>query len=160
MNRAWTGTITVFHTLLVIAIAGMLNACGQGSGPAVDTAAEAAKIMALESEWSDRFGQGDIDYIVDLHAADGIQMPPNAEAVVGSEALRAAWQGMHDTEGLSVSWESSAAFVSASGDMAWDYGKASLTSPDGKTTPMKYLVVWTRVGDEWKVAADMFNANE
>ena len=150
----------VVATLAVIGMAAGLAACGQGSAPAVDTAAEAAKIMALESEWSDRFGQGDIDYIVDLHASNGIQMPPNAESVVGSEALRAAWQGMYDTEGLSVSWESSAAFVSASGDMAWDYGKASMTSPDGKTTPMKYLVVWTREGGEWKVAADMFNANE
>ena len=156
LRRLWPST----QVFAVVCLTGGLVACQDSTGPVIDTTAEAAKIMELESEWSNKFGQGDIDWIVKLHASDGRQLPPGAESVVGSDALRAAWQGMYDTEGLEASWQSTAAFVSTSGDMAYDYGTASLTSPDGKTTPMKYLDVWTRVGDEWKVAADMFNANE
>jgi ketosteroid isomerase-like protein len=125
----------------------------------VDTAAEAEAIMALDREWSSAAEEGDLESVMSIHAADAIQMPPNAAPVVGAEALRAAWEGMINTDGLSVSWEPTAAFVSASGDMAWDYGTATLTSPDGTTTPMKYLVVWKRENGEWKVAADIFNAN-
>jgi ketosteroid isomerase-like protein len=44
--------------------------------------------------------------------------------------------------------------------MAYDYGTASMTFPDGAVQSMKYLVVWVREDGEWKVAADMFNANE
>ena len=128
-------------------------------GPAVDTAAEAETIMSLEREWSTKFGEGDLDYIVNLHATDAIQLPPNADPIVGAAALRAAWEGMINTDGLTVTWEPTAAFVSASGDMAWDYGTASLTTPDGVTAPMKYMVVWVRRDGEWKVAADMFNAS-
>ena len=44
--------------------------------------------------------------------------------------------------------------VSASGDMAWDYGTATVTTPDGVTTPMQYLVVWV---DDRKSATPSFD---
>ena len=69
------------------------------------------------------------------------------------------WQGMADTEGLSLSWHSIRAFVSDSGDMAWDYGKGKLTSPDGLVQDVKYVVVWHRIDGEWKIVMDMFSPN-
>jgi ketosteroid isomerase-like protein len=147
-----------------ILAAPLLASCYADTGgtaqPAVDTAAEAQAIMALEREWSSRFGEGDIDYIMSIHAANPVQLPPGAELVAGAEALRAAWQGMIDTEGLTASWEPTEAHVSTSGDMAYDIGTAMLTTPDGTVQAMKYMVVWVREDGEWKVAADMFNANE
>ena len=126
--------------------------------PAVDVAAEAAAIMQLEGDWSAMFGAGDVDAIMNLHAADAVQLPPGGEAVVGHAALRAAWEGMAAVEGLEVTWEPTAAFVSPDGNMAYDYGTSLMTTPDG-TVPGKYLVVWVKVDGEWKVAADMFNSN-
>jgi ketosteroid isomerase-like protein len=134
-------------------------ACGY-TEQAVDTSAEESAIMTLESEWSDRFGADDVDWIVALHAEGAVQLPPQAPLVSGSEALRAAWAGMAGAEGLEISWSSTMAKVAPSGDMAYDYGTATMTTPDGVAHPMKYLVVWVRVDGEWKVAADMFNANE
>lgn len=134
-------------------------ACGYVD-QAVDTAAEERAIMALESEWSERAAADDVGWIMGIHAEDAVQLPPQAPLVSGSEDLRAAWEGMTGTEGLEVSWTSTFARVAPSGDMAYDYGMATLTTPDGVTHPMKYLVVWVRVDGEWKVAADMFNANE
>lgn len=126
--------------------------------PAVDVAAEAATIMNLEREWSAMFGAGDVDAIMNLHAADAVQLPPGGVPVVGDAALRAAWEGMAAVEGLEVMWESTAAIVSQDGNMAYDYGTTSMTTADG-TVPGKYLVVWVKVDGEWKVAADMFNSN-
>ena len=51
--------------------------------PAVDVAAEAATIMELKREWSAFFGARDVDAIMNLHAADAVQLPPGMEAVVG-----------------------------------------------------------------------------
>jgi ketosteroid isomerase-like protein len=132
-----------------------LVAC-QGQQAAVDTAAEAAAIMALEREWSAKFQEKDIDWIVNLHATNGRQFPPNAEPVVGREALRAQWAAMG---ALDASWEPTEAHVSASGDMAYDFGIATINTPEGPTQS-KYLVVWTREDGEWKVAVDMFSPNQ
>jgi uncharacterized protein (TIGR02246 family) len=127
--------------------------------PVVDIAAEEAAIMELEREWSAMFGARDVDAILNLHAADAVQLPPGMEPVIGQEALRAAWEGFATLEGFDVSWEPTAAHVSPDGNMAYDYGTSSMTLPDGTVQNGKYLVVWVKVDGEWKVAADMFNSN-
>ena len=144
----------------------LVSACAQPPAepvaepePAFDAAAEAEVIMALERQWSEKFGADDVDWIMDLHTDDAWQLPPNAEPITGAEGMRAAWEGMAFAEGLEISWEPTLAKVSASGDMAWDMGSATITNPDGSVVPAKYLVVWTREDGRWKVAADMFSPN-
>ena len=101
---------------LAIAVVALV-ACEGGSQEAAvsDPAVEAAAIMALQAEWSAKFQEQDLEWIVNLHATDGRQFPPNAEPVVGHEALRAQWEALF---ALDISWESAEAHVSASGDMA------------------------------------------
>lgn len=118
-----------------------------------------AEIMELSREWSRRVGQGDVEWTVDLHAANGRVMPPDAEPAVGPEAVGAFWRGMLGTEGLSVSWEPSEVHVSSSGDMAYEVGTYEMTLPDGSADDGKYTVVWVKEGGEWKVAVDMFSSN-
>jgi ketosteroid isomerase-like protein len=113
---------------------------------------------APSREWSDRFQAKDIDWIIELHWDDARQLPPGAPAVVGGEALRAAWQKMADTEGLTLKWEPTHADVS--GDLAYDVGKGALTTPDGVTRPVKYVVVWERRGGQWRILVDMSNRDE
>ena len=48
-------------------------------------------------------------------------------------------------------------FISSSGDMAYDYGRATTTLADGTVVEGSYLVVWTKEDGEWKAAADIFN---
>ena len=88
----------------------------------------------------------------------GVQLPEGMGPVVGQEALRASWDAFAAMEDFDVSWEPTAAFVSPDGNMAYDYGTTSATTPDG-TVPGKYLVVWVKVDGEWKVAADIFNSS-
>ncbi|MCH7920894.1 MAG: DUF4440 domain-containing protein [Planctomycetes bacterium] len=116
--------------------------------------------MDLDRSWVADFAEGDIEGIMSYHATNAIQMPPGAPPVVGAEAVRAAWQGMIDTEGLEATWEPTEVIVAPSGDMAYDYGTLTLTMPDGTVAPMKYAVVWVRESGEWKVAVDMFNSSE
>ena len=124
-----------------------------------DAAAESQVILAIEREWTERLAADDVDWIVDLHAEGAWQLPPGAEPITGTEALREAWEAMALTEGLEITWEPTVARVSQSGDMAYDLGGATITNPDGSEVPAKYLVVWVREGGRWKVAADMFSPN-
>lgn len=115
--------------------------------------------MDLEREWARRFQQKDVDWIVNLFAEDGQQFAPGIDPVVGKEALRTAWETLANTDGLELTWEPTAAHVAASGEMAYDYGTATLKTPDGRIRPAKYVAVWTRRDGTWRVTMDMFNAN-
>lgn len=151
-------SISAWIMLVAVALVACQTGSREGAGAemAIDSAAEAAAIMALEREWSAKFQEQDLEWIVNLHATNGRQMPPNAESVVGHEALRTQWQAMF---ALDASWEPTEAHVSASGDMAYDFGTTTINTPDG-SVPGKYLVVWVRENGEWKVAADMFSSNQ
>ena len=146
--------------LVIAALAlGVCQGCSQQGAvaeAATNTTVEAEAIMALERQWSAKFQEKDMEWILNLHAQDGRQMPPNAAPVVGHEALRAAWEGMSE---LDASWESTEAHVAASGDMAYDIGTVTINTPEGPI-PAKYVVVWVRQDGEWKVAVDMFSNNQ
>ena len=137
-------------------LAVLLLAFGCSASPPSVDGTEA--IMALEREWSDRFQAKDVAWVAAHHWSDAQQFPPGAPAVVGGEAIRGAWQTMVDTEGLSLKWEPS--FAKVSGDLAYDVGKGTHTSPDGVTRQVKYVVVWERRDGEWKIAADIFNFDD
>lgn len=124
-----------------------------------NTVTETKVILSLEREWCRKLKEKNVDWIVNLFADDGRQFPPGAEPVVGPKALSDAWKSMANTKGFEILWESTEAHVSASGDMAYDFGIGTIRTPDGKTQAAKYLVVWVRQDGEWKVAVDMFNTN-
>lgn len=145
------------HAYVALALAALLAVTG--AARAEEKSAEDI-VLSLEREWAKRFAESDVDWIVAAHAPDGRQFPPGAPPVVGLEAIRASWQGMADTKGFKLSWEPTQAFVSESGDMAWDYGTGRQTSPDGVIVEVKYVVIWHRVDGQWKVMMDMFSPNE
>lgn len=138
---------------------------GQAAGEApagaasADPQAERRAVMDLDREWSARAGQGDVSWIANLHAQDARTLPPNAEPVVGREAIRSFWRDLSSTEGLSLSWQPDGARVSDGADMAYSWGSYTMRLPDGAEDRGKYLAVWVREAGDWKVAADMFNSN-
>ncbi len=140
----------------------LLAACGgsgEGGMDAVDTALEAEAIMELDLEWAQRYADRDMDWIAAVHAQNAVLLAPGGDRLDGRAAIRAFWQDILPEAFPETTWEPVMAKVSADGEMAYVYGTASGVTPDGTTVPMKYLEVWVKVDGEWKVAADMFNAN-
>jgi len=117
------------------------------------------EIMELEREWCRRVQIGDVDWIMDHFASNGKQFPPGSNVVEGKDALREAWNVLCLTEGLELSFEPTEAHVANSNDMAYVHGTANLTTPDGNRQSAKYVIVWVKEDDEWKIAADIFNMN-
>lgn len=152
-----------------LAVVGCQQPAQQGGAEkatAVDSAAIAQaeeRIHQLNEGWVQAVAQGDTAAIVNLYAEDGRLMPPGQESVVGHEALRNAWAGlisMTDT----LTFSSDVLEVSPSAAMAYDIGTYRLvrTTPEGEQARDrgKYVVVWEKVGGEWKVAADIFNSSQ
>lgn len=120
------------------------------------------RIRALDVAWGEAVARRDLDALVGLYAADGAVLWQGEPAHVGSDAIRAAWQTMLKTAGLALTFTPDRIDVSESGDMASDFGKVTMAqdTPAGRQTMVaKYLVVWKRVGDDWKVFYDSYNTS-
>jgi ketosteroid isomerase-like protein len=130
--------------------------------PTADLAAEEAAIRELDRRWVERVAARDVDWIVDLYAPQGRLLAPNAPPAVGHGAVRGAWQGIISIPQLSLVFQPTEIEVAPGGRMAYDVGTYTMSfqGPQGLVQDRgKYLVVWEKIGGEWKVAADMFNTD-
>jgi uncharacterized protein (TIGR02246 family) len=132
------------------------------SAEAVDTGADEQAIRGHVDRWLQLVTAKDAAGIAELYAEDGAVMPPNAPIGKGRAAIQQTWASMMQTPGFSLTFVPEQILVSSSGDMALDRGTYRLAiAPDGapQTDTGKYVVVWRKIGGEWKVAADIFNSD-
>ena len=129
---------------------------------AVDPAGDEQAIRAQVDHWLQLVKAKDAPGIANMYAEDGAVMPPNAPIGKGRAAIQQAWASMMRTPGFDLTFNPEQIAISSSGDMALDRGTYSLTiAPDGttQTDTGKYVVVWRKIGSEWKAAADIFNSD-
>lgn len=128
-----------------------------------DAAGADQAIRLANERWLELIRAKDAAAIGQMYAQDGALMPPNGPIAKGPEAIRSSWQSMMQIPGFSLTFEPEAIVVSSSGDMALDRGTYDLAmnSPSGPIQDKgKYVVVWRKLGGEWKVAADIFNSDK
>ena len=159
--------------LLLSVTALLLPACQVGEKPAnddaevnstgaVDTGADEQAIRGHVDQWLQLVKAKDAAGIAELYAEDGAVMPPNAPIGKGRAAIQQTWASMMRTPGFGLTFVPEQIIVSSSGDMALDRGTYRLAvAPDGtaQTDTGKYVVVWRKIGREWKAAADIFNSD-
>ncbi len=161
-------------SLLLISVAALLlSACQASEKPtndaaevnsnaAVDTGADEQAIRGHVDHWLQLVKAKDAAGIAELYAEDGAVMPPSAPIGKGRAAIQQTWASLMRTPGFGLTFVPEQIVVSSSADMALDRGTYSLTiAPDGitQTDTGKYVVVWRKIGREWKVAADIFNSD-
>ena len=161
-------------SLLLLSVAALLlPACQVSQKPAndaaevngtaaVDTGADEQAIRGHVDRWLQLVKAKDAEGIAELYAEDGAVMPPNAPIGKGRTAIQQTWASMMATPGFDLTFVPEQISVSSSGDMALDRGTYSLTVAPGGTAQTdtgKYVVVWRKIGREWKVAADIFNSD-
>jgi uncharacterized protein (TIGR02246 family) len=160
-------------TLLLLTAAALLSACRvtetsandaaqANAAPAADAAADEQAIRGQVDRWLKLVKAKDAAGISELYAEDGAVMPPNAPIGKGRPAIQQTWQSMMATPGFDLVFTPEQIVLSSAGDMALDRGTYRLTiAPAGTTITDtgKYVVVWRKVGGEWKAAADIFNSD-
>jgi uncharacterized protein (TIGR02246 family) len=159
--------------LLLSVTALLLPACQAGDKPAnntaevnstaaVDAGADEQAIRGQVDRWLQLVKAKDAAGIAALYAEDGAVMPPNAPIGKGRAAIQQTWASLMRTPGFDLTFSPEQIIVSSSGDMALDRGTYKLTLAPGGTTQTdtgKYVVVWRKIGSEWKAAADIFNSD-
>lgn len=107
------------------------------------------------------FKRGDAAAVASLYAEDAKLLPPNQRTARGREAIRQFWQGVMDMGVKEADIEIQE--VEAQGDTAYEVGRYTLTIQQGNgeraSDAGKYVVIWKRQGDGWKLAVDIFNSD-
>lgn len=148
------------HLLLGAALL-LLPACERAerseapqSAAQADVAAEEQAIRANIDRWLQLVRNKDAAGIAQLYTEDGAVMAPNAAKAEGRAAIQQAWESLMAAPGFELTFAPDRIVVSSSGDMALDRGTYRAGEDVGK-----YVVVWRKVGGEWKAAADIFNSD-
>lgn len=101
---------------------------------------------------------GDFAALARVYTRNARILPPGAEMVTGSDAIIDFWRQASAALGITAVRLTSVT-LDVLGDRAQEVGRADLTLA-GHDAPMalKYVVLWKREDDTWKMDVDIWNA--
>jgi len=117
-------------------------------------------IENLNERFVTAFSKGDYEGVAAMYAEDAYLLPPGTEMVKGRAGIKSFWskagEAIEEVKLSTVDVQSLAA------DSAREIGtfrlKTKGTQPQEITG--KYVVVWRRVGSDWKLYTDIWNADK
>jgi ketosteroid isomerase-like protein len=120
-------------------------------------AQEKGEIERLNAHFAELFNKGDEAGVTAMYTNDAVVLPPGAGIVKGRNDIQAFWKKAAET--LGDMKLTTVDVKPLGGTAARETGHFSLKT---KTTPSqevvgKYVVVWEKVGPEWKLGADIWN---
>ena len=119
--------------------------------------AQKAEIEAVNAKWIDFFNKGDFAGVASLYTEDATAFPPGSGMVKGRAAIEALWKRM--AEQVSDPKLTTLDVKPLGPSAAREIGTFSLKTkgPTPQEVTGKYLVVWEKIGSDWKLAADIWN---
>ena len=145
---------TTFNLLRTAVLVGLIG-CLALPASAADTR---SAIRAANAEFSAAVAKSDSAALAALYAADGEVMPAGSDPVRGTAAIQKFWQGALSSGIAGVSLKTVEVF--AQGSTATEVGQYELRDKAGKVLDHgKYIVIWRRDGDHWKLFRDMFSTD-
>ena len=119
--------------------------------------AQKAEIEAVNAKWTEFFNKGDFAGVASLYTADAVAFPPGSPMVHGQAAIGAMWKSM--AEQVSDPKLTTLDVKPLGPSAAREIGTVVLKTkgPTPQEVTVKYIVVWEKVGIDWKLAADIWN---
>jgi uncharacterized protein (TIGR02246 family) len=128
--------------------------------PVSAVAQDKATIQSLNDQFTRAFNTGDIAAVAAHYTEDATVLPPGAEMVMGRNAILTFWKSAAEQiDDIKLT----AVDVKPLGSTAArEIGTFSLQikGPQPQEVTGKYVVVWEKVGGEWKLATDIWNTNQ
>jgi uncharacterized protein (TIGR02246 family) len=127
------------------------------AGMSLPALAQKAEIDAANAKWIEFFNKGDFAGIASLYTADATALPPGSAMVHGHDAIGAMWKSMAEKVGDPKLTTVDVKPLGPSA--AREIGTFSLKTKgsDPKDVIGKYVVVWVKDGNDWKLATDIWN---
>jgi uncharacterized protein (TIGR02246 family) len=141
-----------------------LSGCGSAPpppAPAMDVAAEQAKVKDIEAGWVKEVVAKDVEKLAGHYTDDAVMMAPGMPAFKGKDAIRGAWKMMLDDPNFKLTFSSDRVEISKAGDFAFSKGTYASTMTNPKTKkPVddkgSYVTVFQKQADGgWKAVEDI-----
>ena len=136
----------------------MIGWLSLGAAPAF--AQDKATIEKLNDAWTAAFNKGDAAAVAALYTEDAYVLPPGSAMVKGRAAIEAFWrqaaQQMTDAKLTTLD------VLPLGRSAAREIGTVTLKA---KSQPPQevvgnYVVVWRKIGRDWKLATDIWNTDK
>jgi uncharacterized protein (TIGR02246 family) len=144
-------------------IAGAAGLCASAATPAIAQAADPALHQAVtkaNSEWAEAMKTGDAAVIAAPYAEHGLFVFPDGSTIQGRDAIEKMYRARFDKRGLATSTGIDSKKLEMDGDLAYEWGSASIgmRGSDGKpvTAGGRYLTVWQRqTNGAWQITRNL-----
>jgi uncharacterized protein (TIGR02246 family) len=119
-----------------------------------------ATIEKLNDAWTAAFNKGDAAAVAALYTEDAYVLPPGSAMVKGRAAIEAFWrqaaQQMTDAKLTTLD------VLPLGRSAAREIGTVTLKTKSQPPQEVvgKYVVVWRKVGRDWKLATDIWNTDK
>ncbi|KRR22057.1 ketosteroid isomerase [Bradyrhizobium lablabi] len=119
--------------------------------------AQKAEIEAINAKFIEYFNKGDFSGIASLYTTDATALPPGSAMVQGRPAIEVMWKGMAEQVGdpKLTTVDVKPLGPSAAREIGTFALKTKGATPQDVTG--KYVVVWEKVGNDWKLTTDIWN---
>lgn len=129
-------------------------------GPVSAFAQDKATIQSLNEKFAAAFNSGDFAAMAGHYTEDAFLLPPSSKMMQGRSAIQTFWTNA----GRQVSdLKLTAMDVKPLGsDAAREVGTFSLRTKGSQVQEVsgKYVVLWQKVGADWKLATDIWNSDK
>jgi ketosteroid isomerase-like protein/predicted esterase len=153
---AYSGNFRPYGIAIVFLAAGLVLANPASAGDV------RAQIDEINVKWVKAFKDRDFALIEALYMPDGILLPPNAPAIEDHRAIASVWKSWSEIPNIEIAFGANRVVTASSGDIAYDYGWYTFafdTDKGWSEDKGKYVVIWKKVNEAWKVAVQIFNSN-
>jgi uncharacterized protein (TIGR02246 family) len=127
----------------------------------MDQAQSRVDIHEKNTVLQDAVLRGEAQGVAAVYSEDAVVLPPGGRLYQGRDEIRDMW-GLMITNGLKE-FHLSPLKVQADGKMAYEYGEASvdveLESGESYVESAKYVSVWRRSHEEWRLHVHIWNTS-
>lgn len=140
--------------VVVVSVAAALAVTGVVRGQAKTDPA----MNKLAAEWAAAYNAKDAAKLASFYAEDAVYMAPNQPMVKGRANIEAQFKRELQEGFTNLQLKPMESAIA--GSQAFEAGTSTVTAPGGGTENSKYLVVLKRVGNDWKIAYDIYNTDQ
>jgi ketosteroid isomerase-like protein/quercetin dioxygenase-like cupin family protein len=139
-----------------VCAAGLAVALSGACASPINVEQERAALLQRDGEWAKT--TGDINAFLTYFADDASVHPPGSPVITGAAAIRTMFTEMAKTPGYYLTWTATKADISAVADIGYTSGTYT-AAMGGPVEKGKFVTVWKKISNEWKVVEDIFNAD-
>ena len=144
----------IYYSFIIYVFCFLVISC---AAPKEDSSQISEGISKTNESFMSAVSNGDAAGVAAQYTDDAQLMAPNADLVTGKQEIQNAMQGFVDAGINGIILESTE--IEGIGNMAFEVGKYTLSVDENIIDNGKYIVIWKKVGEDWKLHRDIFNSN-